>query len=383
MTRVHPKAFAIWFEDLDLWSPKSYFEIDWKWPKETIKPLSAALERRQEVVNKKKSTFADAPPVTLRFEGSVEVREVGNKTSFKGNLFAAYSEDVVYSKIDVRNGAISIVPESLPLISVTSEFPIYEVKPEIAIPEYVQILFKTDVFRERINSIVSGASGRKRVQPGQLETIKVPLPPLETQRAIVQQWQEGQAEAERLEAQADLAQSRIETILTDALSLKPAKSKSKPKAFAISWEFIDRWSVSYNLSKLSGTNLESGKFQVFNLGELLEMLQYGTSEKANTQEVRIPILRMNNIQDGVMDLSNIKHIKLSAKERDKLTLKPGDILFNRTNSRELVGKCAVFGTRGEYVFASYCIRVRLNHELADSNYIAIFINSALGREQIT
>ena len=92
---------------------------------------------------------------------------------------------------------------------------------------------------------------------------------------------------------------------------------------------------------------------------------------------------MNNIQGGVLDFSNLKHIKLPAKELDGLLLKPGDILFNRTNSKELVGKCAVFRAEGEYVFASYCIRVRPKFEVADSDYLAIFINSTLGREQIT
>ena len=177
MTQAHPKAFAIWFKDLELWNPRSYFEIDWKWPVEVIRPLSTALERRQEVIDKRKHTFIDAPPITLRFDGSVETREIGSKTSFKGNLFAARTGNVVYSKIDVRNGAIGIVPESLPLVSVTAEFPVYEVKSEVATSEYIQILLKTDLFRERTNSLVSGASGRKRVQPEQLESIKVPFHP--------------------------------------------------------------------------------------------------------------------------------------------------------------------------------------------------------------
>ncbi len=59
----------------------------------------------------------------------------------------------------------------------------------IALPEYVKLLFRMGSFRERINSLISGASGRKRVEPSTLESIEVPLPPLTTQQAIVAYWQ--------------------------------------------------------------------------------------------------------------------------------------------------------------------------------------------------
>lgn len=99
----------------------------------------------------------------------------------KGRLFFAHADDVVYSKIDARNGAIGIVPESMPRVVFSSEYPIYAVDDKFALPEYVKLLFRMDSFRARINSLISGASGRKRVEPTTLESIEVPLPPLATQ----------------------------------------------------------------------------------------------------------------------------------------------------------------------------------------------------------
>jgi type I restriction enzyme, S subunit len=63
-------------------------------------------------------------------------------------------------------------------------------------------------------------------------------------------------------------------------------------------------------------------------------------------------------------------------------LKEGDILFNRTNSKELVGKCAVFHASGDFVFASYLIRVRANPAKADPDFLAYLVNSSIGRQQI-
>ena len=63
-------------------------------------------------------------------------------------------------------------------------------------------------------------------------------------------------------------------------------------------------------------------------------------------------------------------------------MKDGDILFNRTNSKELVGKCAVFHAQGEYVFASYLIRIRVDSSKANPDFLAYVVNSPIGRQQI-
>src|SRR5262245_31046219 len=90
---------------------------------------------------------------------------------------------------------------------------------------------------------------------------------------------------------------------------------------------------------------------------------------------------MNNLFEGRLDLGDMKHVVLPPSEVAGLALKDGDILINRTNSKELVGKCAVFHESPLYVFASYLIRLRTNDE-ADPDYVAWVINSVLGRQQI-
>jgi type I restriction enzyme, S subunit len=218
------KAFAVPFKDLDLWSVSSFRKLNWNWEADIIKPLKAALERWQEEVNKREVSFENAPPVTLRFDGSMEKRELGSKTSFKGKLFSARAGDVVYSKIDVRNGAIGIVPDFLAQIAVTSEFPVYRVRNDVASPEYIQLLFKTENFRHRINGMISGASGRKRVQPEQLENLEVPLPPLETQHAIVRYYQQGQEEVRRLEEEGTRLEESCAAIVLSNLGMETQKS---------------------------------------------------------------------------------------------------------------------------------------------------------------
>ena len=88
---------------------------------------------------------------------------------------------------------------------------------------------------------------------------------------------------------------------------------------------------------------------------------------------------MGNIQNGRIDLNDLKYLHLSDREKTKLLLVEGDILVNRTNSAELVGKCAVFDLEGDYGFASYLIRLHLDSLRAEPRLIAMYINSPAGR----
>jgi type I restriction enzyme S subunit len=166
------------------------------------------------------------------------------------------------------------------------------------------------------------------------------------------------------------------------LGLKSPDAVSMRKAFAVLWEDLLRWGVGFNFLNQSGADLSRGKYPVVDLGSLLEMVQYGSSEKANIAGEGIAVIRMNNIVDGQLNLTNLKHLQLPERETERLTLRDGDILFNRTNSKELVGKCAVFHATGEYVFASYLIRVRADAAKADADFLAFVINSPIGRQQI-
>ncbi len=119
------------------------------------------------------------------------------------------------------------------------------------------------------------------------------------------------------------------------------------------------------------------------LGDVIVECKYGTSKKANTQGKGYPILRMGNIQAGKIDITALKHIDLNNIEKNKYLLQEGDIVINRTNSLELVGKSAVFsGLSGEWIYASYLIRLRLDHNKALPKYVNAVINSSIGRNYV-
>ncbi len=118
------------------------------------------------------------------------------------------------------------------------------------------------------------------------------------------------------------------------------------------------------------------------VGWLTLNMQYGTSEKANLNAAGIPVLRMGNIQAGSLDYNNLKYLPINTKGLDKLVLEPGDLLFNRTNSAELVGKTAIYReNHPQATFASYLIRVQLHPNVLPDN-VSFHINSIYGRQFI-
>ena len=117
----------------------------------------------------------------------------------------------------------------------------------------------------------------------------------------------------------------------------------------------------------------SSSWPVATIGECATDIHYGTSEKASTEGEHV-YLRMNNIgDDGSLDLSDTKRITLEGKALSNCLVRKGDLLFNRTNSREKVGKTCVFCLEKPMVFAGYIIRVRLDDRV-DSTYLAAYMN---------
>jgi nitrogen regulatory protein PII-like uncharacterized protein len=94
------------------------------------------------------------------------------------------------------------------------------------------------------------------------------------------------------------------------------------------------------------------------------------------------MLRMNNLQADGWDLSDLKYAEVTDREFKRWRLERGDIVFNRTNSKDLVGKCEVFDEDGDWIFASYLMRLRVDREQALPEFVAAFLNTRAGRVQI-
>lgn len=114
-------------------------------------------------------------------------------------------------------------------------------------------------------------------------------------------------------------------------------------------------------------------FEVGKIGDVVKDVHYGTAKKASENGKYIYI-RMNNITyDGELDLTDIKRIDVPEKELAGCSVQEGDVLFNRTNSKELVGKTCYFSGNEPMIIAGYIIRLRTNGRVLPE-YLSVFMN---------
>lgn len=109
------------------------------------------------------------------------------------------------------------------------------------------------------------------------------------------------------------------------------------------------------------------------IGELASRVEYGISKRGGRSGA-YPILRMNSIADGQVETDDLQWVDLTPEEFERFRLERGDVLFNRTNSIDKVGKSALFDLDGDWVFASYLLRVVVEPDLLDPR----FLNYVLG-----
>ena len=114
-------------------------------------------------------------------------------------------------------------------------------------------------------------------------------------------------------------------------------------------------------------------WKVYTLNKLVAQTQYGTNQAVSTDGL-IPIIGMKEIQNGKV-LTAAQKVSLPPSEQEKYRLDDGDILLNRTNSLDLVGKSGVYHQNTIAVFASYLIRLKPVKSLADSDYLGYYLNS--------
>lgn len=118
--------------------------------------------------------------------------------------------------------------------------------------------------------------------------------------------------------------------------------------------------------------------------QLAMSITYGTSSKtsADVEGEAVPVLRMGNIRDGEIDLTHLKYLPAGHGDVEAALLQPGDVMFNRTNSAELVGKAALYrGDPDPCAVASYLIRVRLSPRYRPE-LLVYFLSSWLGRRWV-
>lgn len=130
--------------------------------------------------------------------------------------------------------------------------------------------------------------------------------------------------------------------------------------------------------KRSDVGLIPDDWDVLPLGKLVRSVEYGSAAKSDVKGA-VPVLRMGNLQGGKIDWSDLVYTD-DIDEIKKYTLQPGDVLFNRTNTIDLVGKASIYEGGCRAIFAGYLIRINVVPDLLDSRFLNYILNTEFSRK---
>ena len=140
-------------------------------------------------------------------------------------------------------------------------------------------------------------------------------------------------------------------------------------------EALDELIQSVFYDMFGDPGLNSKGWETGRISDIIVKTQYGTSTKANETEGEYAVLRMNNITySGNWDFKSLKYVDLDEKDREKYLVYKGEVLFNRTNSKELVGKTAVYKREEPMAYAGYLVKATPNNR-ANGQFIASYMNT--------
>jgi type I restriction enzyme S subunit len=214
-------------------------------------------------------------------------------------------------------------------------------KPEVVLPEFLPFFMQSDLFMNRAVEISVGSLS-PTINWKTLAVQEFMLPPKEDQARLVNLLLAMEHVATCHETVARHADHLSRALLSDVLNRE--------------WPVVD-------------------------LGSVVQSTQYGLSINAGS-DGKYPMLRMMNIEHGLCVENDIKYVDLNGKDFEAYRLVPGDVLFNRTNSYELVGRTGVYELKGDHVFASYLVRVKTHPEKLEPKFLTLYLNSDCGRRQV-
>jgi len=280
------------------------------------KKLTLSKEKTLDEVVSGYTYFADNDVLLAKITPCFENGKLGIAKSLKNGVGFGSSEYIVFRS----NGAID--------------------------PEFLFYFLSQNCFRDTGASVMTGAVGHKRVPKEFIENYSIPIPPSPEQKRIVAILDEAFTGIDKAMANAEknLTNTRelFESYLNDVFTQKG-----------------DGW--------VEGI-----------LGDFCKKVEYGTSSKSK-QEGSVPVLRMGNIQNGKFSWDSLVYTD-NVDEIEKYLLKNNDVLFNRTNSPELVGKAAIYREEKPAIFAGYLIRIHRKEAALDAEFLNYYLNSALARE---
>lgn len=330
------------------------------------KRIGELLSPRHNRVDRSQWSFDQLQPITIHFGGDISRRKMAAGTDYTMPLFWAKPGDVVLSKIDLKNGAVGILPEGWDNAVVTSHFKVYTPDLKQLDPRYFRMLLRTQDFKNWLWANRSGADGRTEVKLDVFEALAIPLPPLTQQQALCDAYDEALVRATHLEQEAERIERTSWQAFESTLGVAPPSPLPDRPIFVARFKNVERWSHESILKTSTSGPEHTSLWPLSRLGDLIANLENGWSPKCHDYpavEGKWGVLKLGAVSFGTFDDSENKELPTNLQPRSEYEVRPGDVLISRANVTRYVGACAyVESTQPKLMLCDKIFRVRFFQE---------------------
>ncbi|MCG9881507.1 MAG: restriction endonuclease subunit S [Bacteroidia bacterium] len=263
---------------------------------------------------------------------------IGTKKQYRAN-----AGQFIISKIDARNGAFGIIPSELDNAIVTNDFPLFDVNTKKINPQFLLLITTTKVFIKFAQSCSSGTTNRQRMDIDMFLNQKIPLPKLEEQDKIVNNFLDKINNAEALKRNAEDLENKIELYFLSELGISINNKKQRVKSIGL--QFVDYSNlVKWGLDFIGLKNNDNRIYKDVSINELCKISSGGTpsrSRKEYYEGGNIPWIKTGELNNEILFDTEEKITEEALKNSSAKLYKKGSIIIAMYGAT--IGKTAKLG----------------------------------------
>jgi type I restriction enzyme S subunit len=310
--------------------------------------LGEVMSHRKEFVTIDDLLTYKRPRVKLHAQGIVLRDHVTGSLIKTKKQQICHLGELLVAEIDAKVGGFGIVPPELDGAIVSSHYFLFVADEARLDRRFLGWFIKTPAFQKQVAA--QGTTNYAAIRPGDVLGYEIPLPPLAEQRRIM-------ARIEELAAKITEARTLRQQSAEEAEALVPAQART---VFTDKW--MDQWP---QLSLEDVAEIRSGVI----LGRRLA-----------GKTVRLPYLRVANVQDGHLNLSEIKDVEVLEHEAEKWRLIRGDLLLTEGGDWDKLGRGTVWREEIPYcIHQNHIFRLRTKPQDFVPEFLAALIGSPVGK----
>lgn len=365
------------FQEFNLWDVKRYSRnANLKF--ENVVTLSDILipyrnpVSKEEMIKNKWQIIAK-----INFGGDLFLRDFEEIHTYKGNVNLVPENAIIYSKINVRHGCIYYHEKGKTPFGVSSEYPTYLFDETKISGKFLHKILRSSAFKKLLNTKTSGIS-KARVKQDEFLDIQIPLPTLDEQEKIINNYYNLVEQAQIIDGDLLNANQSKENYLFDVLGVNYNEGVGiKNGLQTINYTDVEKWSLDDIFKK---NTITSNKYSLVSLNEICNLITDGTHQTPTYFKSGVIFLSAKNVTKEVINWDDIKYVSQEAHNEYCKRVKPevGDILLAKNGT---TGVASIIDVEREFSIYVSLALLKPNKSIVNPLFLLYVINSKIARKQ--